>query len=155
MTNKLVFLAGIIVSLGVAFTVLLWGPDLEQHFWPMVTDASIYDIARDGREVSFRISAIKTRDCVITSSRAYVSHDTADLLPITVVNETNAPIGTLNRPLGRYNSGPFRLMTPALGFDGEFYLYFVSTWNCHAVWQTTGVVGPLKVVALLQSPAPL
>lgn len=129
-----------LAGLAAAAEAVNLGPDLEARFLPVVS-MKLVQVERIGRNVTFYTETDKRRDCPILAAAYFVSRGALARMPIIVVNETNAPAGTIQRPPGKGTYGPFRMTLPALGFDGAFQLSIEGLWSCHPIWNTFQKVG--------------
>lgn len=132
----------VLLTMGEASVIV--GPAYEDYIWP-ISHARPLDITRKDHIVRFNQEIDKLRDCTVLSGRYYISQlQTSVQAEVTVINEFQVPVGTVNRPLGKGIYGPYRFMLPALGFDGPFYLRGVFIESCHPGWSTIHRLGPFE-----------
>lgn len=114
-----------------------FGPDVESTVFPVIKEMRIVDVSRDSRMISFYWEYDKVRDCPLVTARFYVApNSTLARIQTTVINEFDAPAGTIQRPMGPGKYGPFKFVTPVLGYDGPFKLSGELLWSCHIGWLT-------------------
>lgn len=123
-------------------------PELEPVLFP-ISIVSVESSSRnDDGSVSLYFTSTKNRDCLILASRSYIAPMDKPLnrTPIVMINEFNAPAGTVTRPTGYNVTGPFKFMLPKVGgFDGPLLLTTVGDYNCHPGWLTEENFGPFVI----------
>ena len=126
-------LTGLVAASAVAF--FLFGQDIESTFFPPTTFEGVTAVHQLDDGYVVRFSAYRNRECAYIDSRWYVDTDIGlEHVP------TAGPLAHLpkNRPAGDNVSPPNFLPYP-----GTFYLRI--TYDCGFPWQSTVLLGPMKV----------
>lgn len=137
---KLVTVVAIMSIIGLSFLAAAFGltvmPDVEGLVRPVVASILMDEPDQVGRVLTFKQTIDKKRDCSVANIRYQVSRENTGYIDVVVLNEYGAPAGTITRPLGEYQYGPFKSMLP-FGFDFQsMRMRAVVLYSCHALWNT-------------------
>lgn len=120
--------------------VAVFGPMIEQRFWPVVTNAAIIqETGADDGAMRFRITYIKERDCRIVSLN-WFGIERGGRYSFALLGDANGALPPLaTRPEGQNISRPFfvTLTSTATHFIGEMEHH--CPWQ---PWTTKTRIGP-------------
>ena len=120
--------------------VVFFGPDLEERFFPMLSDQVVV-VSREGNRVVFTIEVTKNRSCRLVEA-SYSIVRGIERTPIAVRTLTNAP--TTSYPPGRLLLGPFEAVIPGY-FSNADKIEGVLYYDCHLGWLTRQIFGPIPL----------
>lgn len=132
--------AGLWLLLMMVGILTIWtlGPIVETKYWPVYSKFRVLSVKQTNEGLEFMVRFTKYRNCDPQGYAWFVGdfNTGAHQIPARGIG----PVGTVHRPLGTQNAGPFLLRN--LTYEDIPNLYAEIYHHCHPLWITRSVIYP-------------
>jgi hypothetical protein len=137
---------GLLIAISIP-PFFVFGPDLEARLFPVLGPAHAV-VTRDGNHIAFTLELIKYRFCRLQGFNWQAVRQTTkdgpiEIFPLVVTLNGEVFTGTL--PEGRIRIGPYETTLPD-HFANATGIQAIDYFDCHPLWLTRAVLGPIPVL---------
>lgn len=128
---------GVIIAMGLGFTVYSIGPSFEQKYFPVVSKLTMINVSSDEEGHAVLMAEFnKMRNCEYLGIAWYRGTQSQgfERVPVMLLRSAGDR-SSPNRPTGRQRSGPWVIHMPVNEIDGNSFAQLFH--RCHPFWTST------------------